>query len=120
MLARALATSSGSAARSLRIFGNSTNSLIGASASQIPSQVFVRKDRKHERGALHCQNFPASFCERTRGSRVMRAVDDCALVPSLKTCWPIDGERVRAQSLHRRHRFCAARSAAIASAAFCF
>ena len=62
------------------------------------AQIFVGKNREHQRRLLITKNFAPCLGERARGSRIMRAVDDGALVPFLKASGPFD----RRKSAHNR------------------
>src|SRR5207247_2701093 len=53
-------------------------------------KVFVGQNGENQRGALGTKNFAPRIGESARSGRVMRTINNCAVVPSLKTCRPFD------------------------------
>src|ERR1041384_5419418 len=53
------------------------------------AQIFVFEDREDECGALTPKSIAPRRGERARGHRIVRAIDDGAMVPTLKTRGPL-------------------------------
>ena len=98
MMEKIFANSAGAAARSLRIFGRRTERGNRRERFADTAQIFVGKNREHERRLLITKNFAPRLRQNARRAGIMRAVDDGALIPFLKTSRPFD----RRKSAHNR------------------